>query len=251
MYKKSSKKITRLYSMKILLVAATIFEILPCLQFLKVNIKNLDNKSINFFFTENNDFEYKNLQISVLITGAGVGLSAFNIGTILATHPFNCAIQAGVAGAFDTHLQLGEVVHITTDIFADCLAENGNEWIPIAQMPFFNPNEYPFQNGFLSNNNIPQNIYFKDIKAVKGVTTNRITGSPNTYHNLLHYFNTPQVETMETASFFYACLHHQVPFCAIRAISNYVLPQRQPQNWQMKLAINNLNNFLINIFKSF
>jgi futalosine hydrolase len=54
---------------------------------------------------------------------------------------------------------------------------------------------------------------------------------------------------MEGAAFHYLCLHEQVPFIQIRAISNMV-GERNKLNWKMKEAVYNLNDKLIAIVKS-
>ena len=56
------------------------------------------------------------------------------------------------------------------------------------------------------------------------------------------------VETMEGAAFFQACLTEGVDFSEIRAISNYVEP-RNREAWMMKEAIENLNNYIIEMFE--
>jgi len=55
-----------------------------------------------------------------------------------------------------------------------------------------------------------------------------------------------QVESMEGAAFFYACLMAEVPFLEIRSISNFVEP-RNRDAWDLPLAIGNLNQVLAEI----
>jgi futalosine hydrolase len=54
---------------------------------------------------------------------------------------------------------------------------------------------------------------------------------------------------MEGASFFYACEQAGIPGIQIRSISNLV-ERRNKENWQIGLAIKNLNNTLIQLFNS-
>ena len=54
---------------------------------------------------------------------------------------------------------------------------------------------------------------------------------------------------MEGAAVFYACKMNNVPCLQVRAISNYVEP-RNKENWQINLAINNLNNWIINFIEN-
>ena len=59
----------------------------------------------------------------------------------------------------------------------------------------------------------------------------------------------PQLESMEGAAFFYACEEYKLPCLQIRAVSNYV-EKRNRANWDIPLAIKNLNNFAIEMIKS-
>jgi len=49
------------------------------------------------------------------------------------------------------------------------------------------------------------------------------------------------VESMEGAAFFMACEQFEIPCIQIRAISNKV-EKRNTANWDLSLAIKNLNN---------
>ena len=60
--------------MKLLIVSATEFEILPLLNFLKANYKNKDN--IRFFF--------KQIDIHILVTGVGMVHTTFALASFLA-----------------------------------------------------------------------------------------------------------------------------------------------------------------------
>jgi futalosine hydrolase len=51
---------------------------------------------------------------------------------------------------------------------------------------------------------------------------------------------------MEGAAFFYACRQFNIPCLQIRAVSNYV-EKRNRDNWDIPLAIKNLNNFAIEL----
>jgi futalosine hydrolase len=57
----------------------------------------------------------------------------------------------------------------------------------------------------------------------------------------------PDIETMESAAFFYVCLQEKIPFLALRAISNKVEP-RDKSKWNIPLAMQNLSNVLKNVF---
>jgi futalosine hydrolase len=54
---------------------------------------------------------------------------------------------------------------------------------------------------------------------------------------------------MEGAAFFYACEEANVAALQVRAISNYV-EKRNKENWNMPLAVKNLNNWLTEDLKN-
>ncbi|MEO7535877.1 MAG: futalosine hydrolase, partial [Ferruginibacter sp.] len=79
--------------MRILLIAATSHEIAPFIA---------DNKGID-----------------ILVTGVGVPATIYQLQKKLFNSDYELVIQAGIAGAFSPNLQLGEVVLIGQDTFAD------------------------------------------------------------------------------------------------------------------------------------
>ena len=76
------------------------------------------------------------------------------------------------------------------------------------------------------------------MKAVNAITVNTATGSDATRDKLVRKFN-PDIETMEGATFFYICRRENIPFLALRAISN-IVEIRNKSNWNIKLALLNL-----------
>lgn len=58
----------------------------------------------------------------------------------------------------------------------------------------------------------------------------------------------PEIETMEGAAVFFVCLKEGIPFFELRSISNMVEP-RDINNWNIPLALKNLNQTLQNIFE--
>ena len=64
---------------------------------------------------------------------------------------------------------------------------------------------------------------------------------------ILQKYKDVQIETMEGAAFFQACLTEGVAFSEIRAISNFV-EARNRENWMINEAIERLNQFIIDLF---
>jgi futalosine hydrolase len=218
--------------MKILIVSATQFEVKPLLDFLGIAIPTIGMNNANI------DFEDKDIQ--VLITGIGMVNTAFMVGRYSLNH-YDLVINVGVCGAFDRKLELGTVVHVTSDILSEMGAEDGEEFLTYDQLNL--PGEHVF-----SENYTISNSFIDSLKKVKGITVNTIHGNETTIKEVQKLYN-PDVESMEGAAFFATCLGMKGNSIQIRAISNYV-EKRDKSKWQMPLAIKNLNDFLINFINS-
>ena len=79
-----------------------------------------------------------------------------------------------------------------------------------------------------------------NLQKVKGITVNTVHGNEESIAEIVNRLN-PDVESMEGAAFFKVCKEFAVPCIQIRAISNNV-EKRNKANWNMSLAIGNLNN---------
>lgn len=230
-------------SMKnILIVSATTFEVEATINYLNNNSK--------LIYNNNNIFKYKTntSNIDLLISGIGIMLSAYTIATQTLSKKYEQAIQVGVAGSFKPQLPLGSLVQVTQDQLGDLGLEDNTTFLPLKQVDFWNNNEFPFKKGILYN---PIATHFDDLATLPtahGITVNTVSGNQQTINQRIKLFN-PCIETMECSSFFYACLMQQIPFIALRSLSNYV-EVRNKNNWQLQLAIHNLNNMLINVLKN-
>lgn len=221
--------------MNLLIVSATAFEIAPLLQYLQEK----------FIEHEPSHFHRGELKIAVLLTGVGMPLTAFAMGKVLTLKKYDLAINAGIAGSYNPNLQIGDVVEVTSDYFGDLGAEEANgDFISIFTLNFIQPNQFPFTNTILQN---PDPGAF--LPAAKGLTVNKVSGSQASIDAIKKH-NTAAIETMESAAFFYACLMEKQAFLALRAISNYVEP-RNRDNWNIPLAIENLNKILIEMINNF
>ena len=86
-----------------------------------------------------------------------------------------------------------------------------------------------------------------DIRPVKAVTVNTVTGTRETAGRLMLKYD-PDIETMEGAAFFYVCSREGIPFIALRAVSNRV-GIRDRGSWNIALALENLALVLENLLK--
>jgi len=180
-------------------------------------------------------------QTTLLVTGVGMVATAYALGLHLAATRYDLVINLGVAGSFDRSLALGEVVEITNDTFSELGAEDDARFLPIDHLGF---GKSSFNAGtslaaLRDQFNISHPGF--SLKHVTGVTVNTVHGNEHTIHQITSRLN-PQVESMEGAAFFYACHQAGVPGLQIRAVSNYV-EKRNRDNWQIGLAIKNLNTF--------
>lgn len=218
--------------MKILIVSATQFEVKPLLDFLGIAMPTPGMNNANI------DFEDKDIQ--VLITGVGMVNTAFMMGRYI-NSLYDIIINVGVCGSFDRNLDLGELVHVTSDILSEMGAEDGDEFLTYDQLNL--PGEHVFSENYTISNSL-----IDSLKKVKAITVNTVHGHEINIEKVQRLYH-PDIESMEGAAFFASCVRAGSDFIQIRAISNYV-EKRDKSKWQMPLAIKNLNDFLINFINS-
>lgn len=203
--------------MKILVLAATHFEIQPLLAHFHMNGKNM---IIGDTF-------------DVCISGVGIAATSFALGRQL-NNKYSMVLNLGIAGSFDRSLPLGTVVNVTKDTFSELGAEDDTQFHTLTEMGFGEVVFFGKQ--------------FDNLPNVDGITVNTVHGNASTIAKIIERFN-PSVESMEGAAAFYGCQMINVPCLQIRAISNYV-ERRETSKWNIKLAIENLNNWAIDYLKS-
>jgi futalosine hydrolase len=216
--------------MKIVLVAATTFEIAPLLA-------QIEEKGSR---VADSVFRVGKHEIGILITGVGQAHTALMLGRLLRSSLCDLALQVGVGGSYSTSFELGSVVEIVSDRFADLGAEDQDgSLIDMYQLGLIDGENFPYSDkGWLVN----RKPIFNDIPHVQGLTVNKVNGSAPSIEKIKAAYSA-QIESMEGAAFMLACLTEGVPFAQLRAISNYVEP-RDRNNWRLDLAVKNLNEFL-------
>jgi futalosine hydrolase len=228
--------VIKLVFMLITLVSATPFEIQPTLDHLN---EKATKKSENLYIMDK-------LQIRTLVTGVGMTLTALQMGLYLAKEEPDLVINVGVAGALNPILELGEVVHLISDRFGDLgVEEVDGSFLDVHELGLIKGNDDPFQKGILHNKAADE---FEFLPKVHGITVNTVHGYQSSITAFKKQFNA-DVETMESAAFFLACLQTKNSFLAIRSISNYVEP-RNRKSWKLGLAIDNINQVLIEILNN-
>jgi futalosine hydrolase len=219
--------------MRILIVAATQPEVEPLMEALGMY---RDEDELNLFNTRHASIA----NCSVLITGAGMVPTAFALARHLPHNVYNLVINLGIAGSFDSGIALGELVEITEDTFAELGAEDDKDFISIEKLGFG-------ASIFKPTSSINQFTKQVSLTQAKAITVNTVHGNDDSISNIVDRLN-PQIESMEGAAFFYACRELKVPCIQIRAVSNYV-EKRNRDNWQIGLAVKNLNTFALDLLK--
>lgn len=207
--------------MKLLIVAATEGEIQPFL---------------NWF----NPTKYP---VEVLITGVGMVATAFAIGQKLNTKPFDMLLNVGIAGAFSQNTPLGSIFRVNEDCFAELGAEHGEQFISLDDLNL----------GSSSFNENPGTVL--GLKAIthlpfaKSITVNQVHGNEVTIRKIQNRLS-PDIESMEGAAIFYAAKQAGIYALQVRSISN-IVENRNKNNWDIPLAIQNLNKWLIEFVKEY
>ncbi len=218
-------------------VAATPFEITPLVQYLNTHF---DAKSKSVFIKEN-------LEVHILITGVGMTATAFSMGQYLSHHQPNLCINLGIAGAFKKELKLGDVFNVISDRFGDLGAEDADgSFLDMQALGFQNEEDSLFQNGALYN---LDSAAFDFLPKANALTVNKVHGNDISIKRITNKYDV-DIESMEGAAFFFACLASKIPFLQIRSISNYV-EARDKDKWNIPLAIEKLNEVALSILTSF
>jgi len=220
--------------MKILLVAATTFEIASI-------IKEIEDKGIKKSFFE---FEYLGHTIYPLVTGIGSMKTAFAIARICHNKEFDLAINLGLAGTVPGFHKPGDVVEIIEDCFADLgVEEKSGAFTDLFELELEDKNAAPFTNGKILNHKTSQLFM-----TAKAITVNTTHGHAESIKTIMGNYDF-EVESMEGAAFFYACKILDIDCHQIRAISNLIEP-RNRENWAIGEALSSLHSAFFKLLES-
>ena len=220
--------------MKILVVSATEKEILPLRNKLKVNKSAACVMKYGVI---------KSFDVDYLVTGIGGVLTTYALTKTLMARKYDLVINTGIAGSFNVDLEIGEVVFVQTEEFADLGIEDKDELYTMFEKGFMKKDENPFKNAKLEN---PYKFDL-NLKKVSGITVNTTHGNKQSIQKFKNKFNA-DIETMGGAACVYVCLQQGITFMQIRSISNYV-EERNEANWNIPLAIENLTEKLYDIVR--
>ena len=225
---------------KVLIVAATSFEIQPFLNFLTAEIRR--KQSVVF----------RNYEFDVLITGVGMVNTALKLTKRLTQNTYDFVLNAGVAGSFigdkktkNPPILRGSVVEVLTEQYGDLGVEEADgKFTDMFEIGLIKPDEVPFKKGKLLN---IKPLDLKGLPKVSGLTVQKVHGYEPSIEAISKKYDC-QIETMEGAAFFQTCITEGVVFSQIRAISNFV-EARNREHWKMEEAIQSLNEVLIELFE--
>jgi len=214
--------------MKIVLVSATVGEIQPVLA-------HLDQLSLS-------EYEYREHRIVPLVTGVGSPATAFALGRFRNFGLDDLILHVGISGSYTPEIAPGSVVEVIEERWADLGAENADgSLIDLYELGLANPTQKPYKGGVLMNK---KSGLATGLPQVSGQTVNMASGTPETIRRV-HRHPGIVVESMEGAAVFYAAAMWDIPLISVRAISNLVAI-RDKTKWNIPLAIQNLNEFIIN-----
>lgn len=179
-----------------------------------------------------------------LITGVGSPATVYHLLKKITFKKYDVVLQVGVAGSFDDSFNLGEVVLVNADCFADLGAIENKKFHSLFDLNLNKENAFPLENGWLIN----QHQFKTALKFVKGISVNCLTDEVEKISLFKEKYQA-DIESMEGAALHFVCLQERIPFLQIRGISNFV-GERDKSKWELKLAIENSNNAALQILKS-
>lgn len=221
--------------MKILIVSATWFEV----KLLSDELEFMEESSHLL-----KKYQLGEIEIDILITGIGTTFTAFHLTNTLRDNEYQLVINVGITGSLTSELEIGEVVAVVSDEFADLGIEKENEFLTLFETGFMEANEFPFEQGILKSTDCSD---FLHLKKVRGITTNRSHGRISSIEEIKSKFSA-QVESMEGAVVLYVCNWFGINCCQVRAISNFV-ESRDSAQWNIPLALEKLNETIQDVLK--
>ena len=159
-----------------------------------------------------------------LIAGVGMVNTAINLTKELVENEYDLVVNMGVSGSFSSDILIGDVVEVVEDSFSEIGFENGVSFSEFSEL------------------NVKTSYEIKGettLRKVKSITVNTVHGNEKSIDEIVKTLN-PDIESMEGAAVFQVCKKFKIPCVQIRSISNKV-EIRNKENWNLELAISNLN----------
>jgi futalosine hydrolase len=214
--------------MKIIITAATTGEWMPAF----VNINPL-------YTQESSGFK-------VIFHQSGIGMLAttFSLTKLIMEEKPNMIIQAGIAGAYNPTITLGNVFAVNEENLGDIGVEEAKKWKDVFDLKLEKSSYPPFEKRKLPNQWLTKFNLLK-LPVVNAITVNEISTNTERIQQLIKKYNAT-IESMEGAALHYVCRQLNIPFLQIRSISNYV-GERDKTKWMMQESIEHLNKTLLSL----
>jgi len=222
---------------KLLVTSATTFELVPFMEFLeKEGVKK------SFF-----EYTFNGISIFPLVTGVGPTFTAFALSRFNIIKEIDFAVNIGIAGAFNQAVNIGDTFQVDRDCFGDLgIEEADGSFTDVWDLELMNKKSFPFSNKWIINDS--KQKLAATLPTATCLTVSCVAGTRSTINARTLKYNA-DLESMEGAAFAYACKMMQVDYLQIRAVSNHVEVRNQ-DNWNIDLAIKNVNAALINSIRS-
>jgi len=222
--------------MKLLIVSATSLEIKPFVTEMGKG-RLMKNRVTRY--------RYKNFQVDILVTGVGMVTTAVATTMALARYKYDAVFNVGICGSFNHEIPIGKVLNITSDCLPETGAEDGEHFLSIIDLKLLDQDEFPFEGGKLVNDSVFESSLINGLLIAAGATVNTVHGNSLSINAFLARHKV-DVESMEGAAFMYSCKMSRIRHIQIRSVSNYI-EDRNVSNWDIPLAINNLNRFMLDL----
>ncbi len=222
--------------MKILIVSATELEIKEVISVLG------KGRVLQNYITR---FRYRHFQVDILITGVGMVPTAVFTSIVLGKNKYDAVINAGICGSFKPEIPIGTLLNINADSLPETGAENGEHFLSLIDLNLLEQDEFPFSGGMLVNESVFDSSLINGLMKSTGVTVNTVHGNAQKIAAFIKRHKA-DVESMEGAAFMFSCKVHKMRYLQIRCVSNYI-EERDQSKWNIPLAVNNLNRFLIEL----
>lgn len=166
----------------------------------------------------------------VEVVGVGSVPAAIETTKLLTKTKYDLVICAGIAGGFENHTSIGDLIVSDRVIAADLGAQSPEKFLSLEELELGITQ-------FSTNSNIVQslkNIFQKKIEGTKIgtiLTLSTVTGTKATAQQLTDQYPAAVAEAMEGFGVAFAASSFSVPFVEIRAISNLIGP-RDKSKWR-------------------
>jgi futalosine hydrolase len=195
-------------------------------------------------FEKKSKYLYVSPTLDVLITGIGMVNTAFIMGKEIRASSYKLIINIGIAGGFDYQRPLGALVEVQEETFIEMGAETDDFFLSLEHLNF--PFYFNERENKIHYNTFYNPFPFTQLEKVKGITCNTIHSNEKQIERIKALWPC-DIETMESGAFFRCALEFNIPFVAIRAISNYI-EKRDKSKWQIHKALENLWEFTFEEF---